>query len=162
MRPPYSPDRRITDSCRLCHRSTAPMRGVCGLLVNRLLYNPGPLPRADRGNPSASGSVLLNASQSTFGETSTPSANLLNRHVQSLCNFLVPQSLRSQQNYAGSFRQPNRCTPTSLQSFQFLSYLNFQLNPRCFPHIFIRRWENNYFSLFLADYTSPHFSRDMK
>ena len=116
------------------------MRGVWGLLFNRLLYNPGPLPCADGGNPAASRRVLLNASQSMFGETSTPSANLLKRHLQPCCNLLVPQTLSRQQH------KP--------QSFQFLSYLNIKINPRCFPHIYIRRWTSTYISLILADYTS--------
>ena len=130
------------------------MRGVWGLLFNRLLYNPGPLPCADGGNPAASRRVLLNASQSMFGETSTPSANLLKRHLQPCCNLLVPQTLSRQQHNLGSFRQPYRCTTASLQSFQFLSYLNIKINPRCFPHIYIRRWTSTYISLILADYTS--------
>ena len=130
------------------------MRGVWGLLFNRLLYNPGPLPCADGGNPAASRRVLLNTSQSMFGETSTPSANLLKRHLQPCCNLLVPQTLSRQQHNSGSFRQPYRCTPASPQSFQFLSYLNIKINPRCFPHIYIRRWTSTYISLILADYTS--------
>ena len=129
------------------------MRGVWGLLFNRLLYNPGPLPCADGGNPAASRRVLLNASQSMFGETSTPSANLLKRHLQPCCNLLVPQTLSRQQHNLGSFRQPYRCTTASPQSFQFLSYLNIKINPRCFPHIYIRRWTSTYISLILADYT---------
>ncbi len=132
------------------------MRGVWGLLFNRLLYNPGPLPCADGGNPAASRRVLLNASQSMFGETSTPSANLLKRHLQPCCNLLVPQTLSRQQHNLGSFRQPYRCTTASPQSFQFLSYLNIKINPRCFPHIYIRRWTSTYISLILADYTSLH------
>ena len=137
------------------------MRGVWGLLFNRLLYNPGPLPCADGGNPAASRRVLLNASQSMFGETSTPSANLLKRHLQPCCNLLVPQTLSRQQHNSGSFRQPYRCTPASPQSFQFLSYLNIKINPRCFPHIYIRRWTSTYISLILADYTrSLHDRRD--
>ena len=45
------------------------MRGVRRLPFDRLLHDPGPLPAADRGNPSTAGSVLFDSPEAIFNET---------------------------------------------------------------------------------------------
>ena len=40
--------------------------------LDRLLHDPGPLPAADRGNPSTAGSVLFDSPEAIFNETIAP------------------------------------------------------------------------------------------
>ena len=42
------------------------------LPFDRLLHDPGPLPAADRGNPSTAGSVLFDSPEAIFNETIAP------------------------------------------------------------------------------------------
>ena len=49
-----------------------PVRGVRRLPFDRLLHDPGPLPAADRGNPSTAGSVLFDSPEAIFNETIAP------------------------------------------------------------------------------------------
>ena len=135
MNPPDPPYRGLADTGRLGHQGPAPVRGVRRLLFDRLLHDPGPLPTADRGNPPTSGSVLFDSSEAMCHETIAPPPGLLTGDVQFGADLLIIQTLGSQQNDPGSFRQPNRHAAASAQPLQFLPRGNVQFNHRCFPHI---------------------------
>ena len=82
MSPPDSPYRGLADAGCPGHQGPAPVRGVRRLPFDRLLHDPGPLPAADRGNPSTAGSVLFDSPEAIFNETIAPTSGLLTSDVQ--------------------------------------------------------------------------------
>ena len=136
MSPPDSPYRGLADAGCPGHQGPAPVRGVRRLPFDRLLHDPGPLPAADRGNPSTAGSVLFDSPEAIFNETIAPTSGLLTSDVQLGGDLLIVQTPGGQQDNSRSFRQPDRHTAASAQSLQFLPHRNVQFNRRCSPHIY--------------------------